>query len=124
MRLIWLPTRLRLALIPVVLLAACVHSNQPQPSFRQDLRPFGFITEAQDRIISSFSDVSFLSNDLVLVTVNTKTYAAVEPLFSDRPPSKLLLFNLSQKALVKTAEMPIEKAAGSVKGIADARLFC
>ena len=112
---------LSLILIPVLFLAAGAHSSQPGPSFRQDLRSFGFITEAPGRIVASFTDVTFLSDDLVLVTVNTRTYGPVEPLFADSPPSKLLLIDLCKRAVVKAAEVPIEKARGSVRAVADGR---
>jgi hypothetical protein len=115
--------RLCLALVPVLFLAACTYSRQPVPSFRQDLRSFGFLSQARGRILGSFTDVTFLSDDLILVTVNIKNYGPVEPLFDDSPPSKLLLFDLSKNALVRTAEMPVEKSVGSVRAIANGRFI-
>src|ERR1700730_5401695 len=64
---------------------------ESQRIFYQDLHPFGFITEAYGRTIGSFTDIAFLSNDLLLVTVNTRMYGAVVPSFSDQPFSKLLV---------------------------------
>jgi len=93
--------------------------GQPRPLFRQDLHPFGFLTEGSGRIAANYADINFLSADLVLVTVNNRVFEPVEKLFSDQPPSKLLLFDISLKSLLKSSEMSVEKAAGSVKAIRD-----
>jgi hypothetical protein len=90
---------------------------QPRPLFRQDLRPFGFLVEDSGRIAANYADINFLSADLVLVTVNNRVFEPVEKLFSDQPPSKLLLFDISHKNLLKTSEISVVKAAGSVKAI-------
>jgi hypothetical protein len=89
--------------------------TEQEPEFRQDLRSFGFPTTNGGAIMTNFTNVIFLSNDLVLVTVNTRTYGPVEKSDSDQPPSKLLLFDLSQKGLAKSSEMPVEKFHDSVK---------
>lgn len=87
----------------------------PKPIFRHDLRPFGYPTESLGRIVGNYSDVSFLSNDLVLVTVNTTTFAADDTSPSDLPESKLLLFDLSQRGAPTATEMPVRKAKDSVQ---------
>jgi hypothetical protein len=92
---------------------------QPRQLFRQDLHPFGFITEDSSHTTTNYTDINFLSADLVLVTVNKRVYGPVESLFSDQPPSKLLLFDISHKSLLKSTEMSVEKATGSVKAIRD-----
>jgi hypothetical protein len=85
--------------------------------FRQDLHPFGFLTVAHGRSIASFTDINFLSDDLLLVTVNQRSYGPIEKLLSDQPPSTLLLFDVSQRVLLKTKEMSVEKASGSVMAV-------
>jgi hypothetical protein len=50
-----------------------------------------------------------------LVSVNIRVYRPAEESFSDQPVSKLLLFDVSQRNLLKTAEMPVEKQIGSVR---------
>ena len=112
------PTRLVAIIVCFSLLSAIfVYGRLPEPKriFRQDLHSFGFITEAHGRTIGSFTDVNFLSTDLLLVTVNTRVYGPTEPSFSDQPVSKLLLFDMSRRRLLKSTEMPLEKAAGSVR---------
>ena len=100
----------------LAILAGCQSSTTivPKPVFKQDLRSFGFPVEADGRIIGSYSDVTFLTDDLVLVTVNTRVYG-IDESHSDFPASKLLLFDLRQKALLKLTEIPVEKTPGSVQ---------
>jgi len=92
-----------------------------KPFFREDLHAFGFPTESPGRITGNFSNINFLSDDLVLVTVNTRDYGPMGPIIVngllDEPPSELLLFDISQRTLVKRTEMPVEKDAGSVRAI-------
>lgn len=92
-------------------------TSEAKPSFRQDLHPFGFLTETHGQIIGNFADINFLSDDLLLVTVNNRIYGGVVHSFTDQPVSKLLLFDVSRRSLLKTSEMLVEKAAGSVRSI-------
>src|SRR5579863_730374 len=96
--------------VPVVIERGA--SSQPSPVFRQNLHPFGYITKAPEHNGVDYSDINFLTDDLVLVTVNNKFYGSMEPLFGDHPLSKLLLFDVSRKSLVKSADMPVEKFYG------------
>jgi len=113
-----IPTRalgLCAALTVAMAFGACRTVPGPKPAFRSDLRPLGFPTETLGRIVGSFTDISFLSNDLVLVTVNTRTFGADDETPSDLPESKLLLFDLRRHALIKSVEMPVQKAQDSVQ---------
>ena len=89
-------------MVPVfAAVAANGGSAQPIGLFRQDLRPFGFLAVGSGGIAANYADINFLSADLVSVTVNNrifKTVETVEKLFSDQPPSKLLLFDISHKS--------------------------
>lgn len=87
----------------------------PKPSFRQDLRSFGFVTDSHGQIMGNFPDITFLSDSLLLVTVNTRLYAPVVPMFTDQPISKLLLFDVAHGTLLKATEMPVEKSVGSIR---------
>ena len=104
-----------------VTLTACRVAPGPKPMFRCDLRPLGFPTQALGRIVGSYTDLSFLSDDLLLVTVNTQTYAAEGEAASDLPESKLLLFDLGRHSLVKTLVLPVEKAQDSVQSAGNGR---
>ncbi len=83
--------------------------------FRWDLGAYGFATESKGRIIGNFTDLNFLSDDLVLVAVNQKIYQPIEPSNSDQPPSTLLLLDVVRRNLVRTVELDVEKEVDSVK---------
>ncbi len=95
--------------------AALGQSTHPKPVFRQDLRPFGFGNETEARETANYTDVVFLSDDLVLVAVNLRKFASVSPLFADEPASKFLLFDVSQVKLIRGADLRVEKTQGSVR---------
>ncbi len=108
--------------MPVLIIAlflavtvGCEKAPASRPVFITDLHAYGFNSKASGQAVGVFTDINFLSNDLVLVTINQKVYGPVEPSFTDRPPSKLLLFDLLRRALVATLDLPIEKNLGSVK---------
>jgi len=96
-------------------ISACRVAPGPKPVFRRDLRPFGFPTQTLGRIVGSFSDVGFLSNDLLLVTVNTQTFGADDETPSDLPESKLLLFDITRQTLLNSVDAPVEKSPDSVQ---------
>jgi hypothetical protein len=112
----WVRASLAILVTACMLAAfACRVVPGPRPIFRQDLRPFGFPTASLGRIVGSFTDISFLTNDLVLVTVNTRTYGEDDQEPSDLPESKLLLFDIRRRALRNSVSMPAQKAKGSVQ---------
>jgi hypothetical protein len=111
----------RIGILLVVLLAleaACARSG-PQPVFCQDLRSWRFATDATD-VAGNYTDVNFLTDNLVLVNTATEREFASEPLVTDIP-SKLLLFDLSTGKLVKTVDLPIEKWSQSVRSTRNGR---
>jgi hypothetical protein len=89
--------------------------------FHQDLRPFGFITEARGRIVADYTNLNFLTDNLILVTINNRVFGPVEKSLSDQPVAKLLLFDISQSRLVKTAEVAVEKSTHSVSALENGR---
>jgi hypothetical protein len=91
------------------------NSAAPKPLFRQDLHLLGFPGRTLTRNMANYTDVLFLSDDVVLVVVNFREFARVSPLFADEPPSRLLLFDLSQKKLIRSAELRVEKFPGSFR---------
>lgn len=98
-------------------MGAAANSAKPVPAFVQDLHGFGFLTQAKPET-ASYTDVVFLTDDTVLVTINQKVFSGhlfYSKSIGDRPPSKLLLFDISQRKLVRTAEFPIEKTMLSVR---------
>lgn len=93
----------------------------PDPFFKQDLTSYGFPTVGDNQSIQNYTDVVFLTDNLVLVSVNTRTLGTVELINTDVPLSKLVLFDLPAKAVVKTADFSVEKRHDSVKSLNDGR---
>src|SRR5271165_2558290 len=112
-----------LLVLLVMAFCACRSAPGPKPVFRRDLQPFGFPTDTLGRIVGNFSDISFVADDLVLVTVNTTTYGDEESPESDLPVSKLLLFDLSKPDAPEMIEMPVRKARGSVQSAGSGSFF-
>jgi len=112
-----------LCIVVLILTSGIVRVDPPQqkPSYDQDLQPFGFVVESHDQIVGNFTDLNFLTDNLLLVTINNRVYGPVEKTSSDQPLSKLLLFDISQHRLVKSVEMAIEKDRNSVRALEDGR---
>jgi hypothetical protein len=92
----------------------------PDPIFREDLHPFGYPQKRPHQSLADYTDLAFLSDDLILVSLNERTFTeSVEPLNTDKPSSTLLLFNISQKTLVRSYVRTIEKFMGSVRATHD-----
>jgi hypothetical protein len=100
--------------LAVALFAGGCANRGPSPAFRQDLRKWGFATDATD-VAANYTDINFLTDDLLLV--NTATQREFPPVESlpDQIASKLLLFNLLTGNLVKTATFPVDKSSQSVR---------
>jgi hypothetical protein len=111
----WLSACLIAALGAVLCGCEAIPATTSKPIFRYDLRPFGYPTAGLGRIVGNFTDISFVSNDLVLVTINTTTFGDEGEQDFDQPESKLLLFDLSRHDAPTTSEMPVRKAKDSVQ---------
>jgi len=99
----------------VMAISAFATSTAPKPLFRQDLHLLGFPDRALASNTANYTDIVFLSDDLILVAVNFREFASVSPLFADEPPAKLLLFDLSQGKLIRSTDLRVEKAQGSIR---------
>ena len=90
-----------------------IHSVSAQakdePSFRVELKQFGYVTDAAE-----YSSVGFLSNDLLLVVVNQRVFYRVQPLTTDSPASTLIVFDLTKKQAVSRKLMMVTKWPQSV----------
>jgi hypothetical protein len=110
-----------LGIAPFIYLEKRTQQASPEPFFKQDLTPYGFPTEGYGQTIQNYTDVVFLTDNLVLVSVNTRTLGSVELINTDVPLSKLVLFDLPTKAVVKTTDFAVEKGHDSVKSLIDGR---
>ncbi len=101
------------------LLTAFRQPSEPRPIFQTDLRPYGYDAKGMGPTAVEFTELNFLSDDLVLVTI-TYWNSPQEP-FLGRRPSTFLLLEVSQNRLVKRAEMAVKKFPGSVKATQEGR---
>ena len=114
------------ALFAAILVAPIpsVFPAQQSPFFKENLHPYGFLTFARVNTITNFTDVNFVTDDLLLVSMNQVDFSGARfvtyPL-DDQPLAKLLLFDVSQKILLKSKVMPIGKDTNSVRAIAGGR---
>jgi hypothetical protein len=122
------PTKTTLAIGNIVLAAVTVLAltvaaqkrSIPDPIFREDLHPSGYPQKLPHQSLADYTDLTFLSDDLILVSLNERSFAnSVEPVDTDKPPSKLLLFDISRKALLRSSERAVEKFMGSVHATHD-----
>jgi hypothetical protein len=101
-----------------------VFPAQQSPLLKEDLHPYGFLIFARVDTLANLTDVNFLTDDRLLASVNQVDFSGARfvtyPL-GDQPPAKLLLFDVSQKILLKSKVMPIEKDTNSVRAIAGGR---
>jgi hypothetical protein len=112
-----------LFLIPLRVASQFQAHSSTEPVFRHDLRPLGLVTDKTGFFVYSNNDSVFLSNDLVLVSLNR---TEVSPSFVSRPttpgemaepPTLLLVFSLSQKKMVSSITRPHSTFPGSLQGL-------
>ncbi|HEV2288619.1 MAG TPA: hypothetical protein VGR81_06665 [Candidatus Acidoferrales bacterium] len=84
-----------------------------------DLGPYGFPNKQRIGGVAAYTEVQFLSDNLLLVSVNDGSSAPIHPLKYDEPPSKLLLFDIKQQKVVRTALYAVEKSHSSVQATQD-----
>lgn len=111
--------RTPIGIVAIALLAMSGCANgRLSPTFRMDLRPWGFATDATD-VAANYTDINFLNDDFLLVNSATqRELARVEP-GEDEIGSTFLLFDLSDRKVVKTAHFAVEKQPRSVRATTD-----
>jgi hypothetical protein len=124
-------------LLALALIALALDSSRAEEDsrllFRQDLSTFGysFHRAKDDGIVYSFTDLAFLSDDLLLLSVREAQMQGALPKVhrggtlkydnqmqaqtSADSASTLLLFNVEQKKLVRAEKLPVRKLQGSVQ---------
>jgi len=86
-------------------------------SARLDLSNFGYRLPATGAVFADYSDLSFLSEDLVLISINQRGFGPVEPTFADTPESTIVVFDVKRGSVTATGKMSVEKMSGSVQAI-------
>jgi hypothetical protein len=121
----WSRTSILLAAVIVASVAvASKESPINQRVFREDLHPFGYPPTKPNQFLADYTDLAFLSEDLILVSVKVRAFSgSVEPLNTDNPQSPVLLFDLAQKKLRKTSRFPIELFNDSVRATREGKFL-
>jgi hypothetical protein len=124
--------RCLLPLISLALVIPSVAQTNGKPIFEQDLQSYGYkFQHGKGDPIQNFTDLAFLSDDLVLVSVKELSLDELHPkvlpsgtLMYDNPMgartsptslSTLLLFSLGRKKLARSAKLPVRKTLGAVQ---------
>src|SRR5512135_943501 len=90
-------------------------------SARLDLRDFGYRLTGAGAVFADYSDLSFLSEDLLLISINQRGFGPVEPTFADSPESTIVVFDVKRGSVTATGKMSVEKMPGSVQAISGER---
>jgi hypothetical protein len=97
-------------------LIGCSEAPSPTPIFTMRLAEYGYTNTRSGNLSSDYSSLVFVSDDLVLVAINERqTTEEIEPLLTDHPASKFLLFDIKKKILLKSADLPAQKQSGALQ---------
>jgi hypothetical protein len=88
---------------------------------RLDLGKFGYQFTGSTPVFADYTDLGFLSEDLLLISINQRGFGPVEPLFADSPESTIVVFDVKRASVAATAKMSVEKMSGSVQAISRER---
>ena len=86
-----------------------------------DLSKFGYRTTGSTSSLADYSGLSFLSNDLLVVSINQRSFGSVEPTFADTPESTIIVFDVARANVATVGKMRIEKLQDSVQAISAER---
>lgn len=90
-------------------------------SAKLDLSRFGYRVTGSTSVFADYSDLTFLSDDLLVVSINQRSFGPVEPSFADTPESSIIVFDVRKASVTSTGKMAVEKASGSVQAISGER---
>jgi len=89
----------------------CADSDR-KPILRIDLTKLGFAKDVKG--LADYTTVGFLSDDLILVAINQRSFNDVDPLFADKPDSTIVIFDISERRAISVARMPLFKGPRAV----------
>jgi hypothetical protein len=121
---------IKLLLVTLATVRAASAQSGHELLFRQDLQSLGYSFKyGNDRVIN-FSDLAFLSEDMLLVSVRERTSEELHyrvlpsggamydnPSGASTPPtqlSTLQIFDVRQRQLIRSAQLPVQKRDGAV----------
>lgn len=91
-------------------------------SARLDLRSFGYrFTDSTFEFVD-YSDLSFLSDDLLVISINQRTFGGPVTLsLADTPESTIVVFDVKRSSVTASGKMSVEKMWSSVQAISGER---
>jgi hypothetical protein len=90
-------------------------ANKSEPILKENMELFGYKFLTGPNVVSIYTDLAFLSNDLLLISVREAP--------GNTPLSTLLLFNVKEQKLAKSIELPVRKVNGAVIPIQNHRFL-
>jgi hypothetical protein len=84
---------------------------------RLDLSKFGYRATGSTSVFADYSDLSFLSNDLLVVSINQRSFGLVEPTFTDAPESTIIVIDVGRASVTTVGQIAVEKLSESVQAI-------
>jgi hypothetical protein len=91
------------------------------PSASLDLRNFEYRFAGSTSVFADYSSLSFLSDDLLVISINQRSFGPVESRNSDVPESTIVVFDVKRANVTTTGKMPVEKTWDSVQAISGER---
>jgi hypothetical protein len=109
----------RLTWIPIFLaICGCRADQAIRPVSALDLRKYGYHLADS---IGDFTEIAFLSNDLLVVSVNQRVNESFMLADADSPKSAVFVMDLKTNGVKRVAEMPIRKSSGSLHAVSEER---
>lgn len=87
-----------------------------------DLRKFGYQFTGSTSVFGDYTDLGFLSEDILFVSINQRSFGPVERTFADSPDATVVVFDIKHGSVLTTGKMSIEKMGGSVQAVKGGRL--
>jgi hypothetical protein len=94
-----------------------VTSAADDPFAKLDLRKFGYQFTGLPSAFADYTDLGFLSEDLLVASINQRSFGPVERTFADTPGSTLIVFDIKHGTVLTTKKMSVEKMSGSVQPV-------
>lgn len=106
---------------PLLTIAMCWAGQAGGAIVKVDLREFGYRFTG-GAPIGDYTEMSFLSEDLLVVSVNQRSFPGSSASFnSDSPDSMIIVVDLKRGRVIRSGGLPVEKREGSVQPVVGER---
>jgi len=80
-----------------------------------DLRKFGFQFTGSTSVFADYTDLGFLSEDLLVIAIKQRSFGPAEPLFAETPGATVVVFDMKRGNVLTTGKMSVAQMSGSVQ---------